>query len=304
MTPQSIQTPPAGPQVFRTRSGAAISSAGQSGQFNEHSIRCNAPDGAVDWLQFQKPELYFWRRYDLPIDNLPSALAGARLVHLSDFHLERQWSSGYDDLLNRLARDPPDLLLATGDYVDDKHDCRPAIPLVRRLIAGLRARSGCFGIFGNHDTDRLAPHLRDTQLQMIGGQRRIVALRGSTVELIGLPDVQRCRLRPAFVRSMPSRSPGRPRIVLSHFPDHWPRTRALAPDIFLCGHTHGGQVCLPGGLPIIRHAPMPRRLCGGIHRLERTWYVVNRGFGFSGPPLRLFCPPEVVELVLQRRRQN
>ena len=90
------------------------------------------------------------------------------------------------------------------------------------------------------------------------------------------------------------------RIVLSHYPDHLLRTRHLHPDLFLCGHTHGGQVCLPGGYPILRHDSSPRRLCTGIHWIERTWMVVNRGFGFSGMPVRLFCPAEVLDLRLTR----
>ena len=91
------------------------------------------------------------------------------------------------------------------------------------------------------------------------------------------------------------------RIVLSHFPDHLPRVQyALQPDLFLAGHTHGGQVCLPGGWPILRHDTMPRRLCSGIHWVERTWLVANRGFGFSGMQLRLFCPAEVLDLRLTR----
>ena len=62
--------------------------------------------------------------------------------------------------------------------------------------------------------------------------------------------------------------------------------------LFLCG--------LPGGYPVIRHDSTPRRLCTGIHWVERTWMVVNRGFGFSGMPVRLFCPAEVLDLRLTR----
>lgn len=300
MTLQSIQTPPASKQVFSNEEESPRVTALPQGRLVESAERCGWSPGRLDWFQYEKTRLYFWRRYEMPIAHLPRALEGLRILHLTDFHLERHWATGYDDLLRRIRENPPDLLLATGDYVDDKHDCRPAVPLVRRLIAGFAARHGCFGIFGNHDTDALVRYLGKTNLRMVGGERVVLSINGASIELIGLPDVQRCRLRPDFIRNMPRRKAGVVRIVLSHFPDHWPRSRALEPDVFLCGHTHGGQVCLPGGIPIIRHAPMPRRLCTGISRLEKTWYVVNRGFGFSGPPVRLFCPPEVIELVLRR----
>jgi hypothetical protein len=76
---------------------------------------------------------------------------------------------------------------------------------------------------------------------------------------------------------------------------------SLTPDLFLAGHTHGGQICLPGRIPIIRHDSLARRFWLGIHRVHGTWLVVNRGIGFSTAlQLRLFCPAEVVEIRLRR----
>jgi predicted MPP superfamily phosphohydrolase len=69
--------------------------------------------------------------------------------------------------------------------------------------------------------------------------------------------------------------------------------------LFLAGHTHGGQVCFPGKVPIIRHDSLASRLVSGIHRYHDTWLVVTRGLGFSSYPIRLFCPAEVIELTLQ-----
>ena len=89
-----------------------------------------------------------------------------------------------------------------------------------------------------------------------------------------------------------------PRIVLCHFPDLFPAARHLEPDLYLAGHTHGGQVCLPGGFPLLTHDRVPRRFCKGIHRIDKTWFIVSRGLGFSGPPIRLFCPAEAMELTL------
>jgi predicted MPP superfamily phosphohydrolase len=103
-----------------------------------------------------------------------------------------------------------------------------------------------------------------------------------------------------FVNSIPARRSGALRIVLSHFPDQLLRTRSLAPDLFLAGHTHGGQICLPGGWPILRHDSLPRRLCKGIHQVEKTWLVVGRGLGTTNLHIRLFCPPEVLEIQLKR----
>ena len=255
------------------------------------------------WFQFRVPYGFEWNRVQLPVPNLPRALEGLRILHLSDFHFYRFWKSPYDQLLKRIASDPPDLLLAGGDYVEDKRDFRPALPMVLRLIKGFKARLGVFGILGNHDRHWMEPPLRRTHMHLIDGARREIPIGtdGTTIEIIGLPGVHRRELGDDFVASIPRRREGSLRIVLSHFPDHLSRTQyQLQPDIFLAGHTHGGQVCLPGGWPIIRHDKLPRRLCSGIHWVDRTWLVVNRGFGFSGFPVRLFCPAEVLDLRLTR----
>ena len=86
---------------------------------------------------------------------------------------------------------------------------------------------------------------------------------------------------------------------MSHYPEHIRRTRHLEPDLFLAGHTHGGQVCLPGGHPDHHPQQAPPPLLRGVHRVDGTWLVVNHGLGFSGLPLRVLCPAEVVELTLQ-----
>ena len=253
------------------------------------------------------PYGFEWNCAKLAVPNLPPALEGLRILHVSDFHLRRFWKSPYDQLLAGIARNPPDLLLCTGDYVEEKHDYRPALPMVLRLVKGFKARLGCYGILGNHDLYWMEPPLRGTNITLIDGARREIRVSGpdgtgdATIELIGLPGVNRRDLSDDFVNSIPRRRDGTLRVVLSHFPDHLRRVQyPLQPDLFLAGHTHGGQVCLPNGYPVVRHDTLPRRLCTGVHWVDRTWLVVNRGFGFSGMMVRLFCPAEVLELRLTR----
>jgi len=71
----------------------------------------------------------------------------------------------------------------------------------------------------------------------------------------------------------------------------------------LAGHTHGGQICLPGGWPIITHDTLPRRYAQGVHRWKDSWLIVSRGIGFSSIPLRTWCSGQVMEIVLVARDQ-
>ncbi|MDB5172526.1 MAG: phosphoesterase [Phycisphaerales bacterium] len=257
------------------------------------------------WVQFFPPTRIEWTRLRLPIANLPRGFDGLRILHLSDLHLKTRWPAAYDGLLDRIGQHPPDLLLFTGDFVDNKYDHRPALPLVRRMVEGWAARAGRFAIHGNHDSYAIGAALRDTGVRFIDGQREILRLPGGgLIELIGLPGRRRLELSPRFLRSIPARNPATVRVVLSHFPDHLRRASSLKADIFLAGHTHGGQVCFPTGRPILTHDALPPPLATGAHRVADTWLVVNRGLGYTGLPIRAFCTPEVVEITLTEKIED
>ena len=248
------------------------------------------------WFQYGDPVGFEWNTYELAVPGWPAELAGFRLVHLSDLHCVPGWPTAYDDLLDRLALHEPDLLVVTGDYVEHIFRPRGDLPTARRLLAGLHARLGVFGVLGNHDRYLRPRALARTPLRLIDGHRIVIA--DGRLELIGTPGPLREDLPAAFPASLPPRTPGVPRLVLSHYPDHLRRLHRARPDVLLAGHTHGGQLCLPGRLPILRHDSYPWRLRAGVNRVRRTWLVVSRGLGFSTAPVRLFCPAEVIELRL------
>jgi predicted MPP superfamily phosphohydrolase len=145
----------------------------------------------------------------------------------------------------------------------------------------------------------MLPHLIQMPVHMLNRGRTIIEANGDAIDLIGLPGVHRWDLDDEFLHSIPPREPGRLRVIMQHYPDQIRRTTSLDPDIVLAGHTHGGQCCLPGGIPIIKHDSLPRMYIRGVHRFDNAWMVVGRGFGFSSLPVRAFCPPQAMELVLE-----
>lgn len=93
---------------------------------------------------------------------------------------------------------------------------------------------------------------------------------------------------------------GEPAILLSHSPETWREAAALKFDLLLAGHTHGGQLCLPGGMPLVRNAPVPRRLLAGPWTEGTLTGYTSRGTGACGVAARLFCPPEITLHTLRR----
>jgi predicted MPP superfamily phosphohydrolase len=250
-------------------------------------------------VQWRSSRGFEWTRLELVIANLPQTLVGFRIIHLADLHCRNWWDPAYDDLAARLQANPPDLILFGGDFVESKIDARPALPIVRKLLPKLVSRLGIFAILGNHDGDLIGPPIAAMGVRFIEHRRLRLTAGSASLELIGLPGVDRLDLDEQWVAGLEKKRPGVPRIVLSHYPDLLTKVAALQPDIYLAGHTHGGQICLPNRLPIIRHSTLPRELCTGIHNAYGTVLVSNRGFGFSSPlTLRAWCPAEVVEIIL------
>jgi predicted MPP superfamily phosphohydrolase len=264
---------------------------------NGMQIRQRSP-GTGPRVQFRTLAGFEWNQVELTLPSLPAALDGVRLIHLSDLHLRRRWPTELDQVIERVNADPPALVLFTGDLVDDKRDPRSALPAVERLVKSLRTQAGIFAVPGNHDGDLLAPRLHAWDVRVLLHERVEVPINGGRIELIGLPGADRLDLDERFLRTLPPKTPDMPRLVLCHYPDLIRQTRDLKPDLYLAGHTHGGQICLPGGHALMTHDSLPKRMCKGAHDVEGTCLIVNRGFGFTTVPLRVFCPAEVVEIVL------
>ncbi|MEM8874093.1 MAG: metallophosphoesterase [Planctomycetota bacterium] len=215
-----------------------------------------------------------------------------RILHITDIHALPRWQPAYDKLLARIADNTPDLILMTGDYVDDRFDHREAVPILRKLLAGFTAKHGVFAIVGNHDTDLLIPKLGDMGVTVLCNQ---LAFAGG-LEIVGLAGVRRGEVSRAWLGTLPE--PERPRVLLTHYPDALRTHGPLGASLVLAGHTHGGQVCLPGGKPLITHDTLGPGFHRGAHRYENAVLLVGTGLGCSTHHVRTWCPPEVWEVVL------
>ena len=199
------------------------------------------------WLQLLSARGWEWNRVEVTIADLPAELHGLRMVQISDLHLRRRWPARLDDVISRINADPPGLILFTGDFIDNKYDHRPALPHVDRLVSSLLSDHGMFAIVGNHDMDLLAPQLVRLGVSVMIHRRVEVPIGNSKLELIGLPGPDRQDLDTRFIETLPPRQPGMPRIALGHYPDllRTLLSNGCVPDVYLAGHTHGGQICLP-----------------------------------------------------------
>ncbi|MEH2146643.1 metallophosphoesterase [Nostoc sp.] len=257
------------------------------------------------------------------IAGLPASLQGKKLVQLSDFHYDGLRLS--EDMLEKAIavtnEAKPDLILLTGDYVTD--DPTPIHQLVLRL-KHLQSRSGIYAILGNHDIHYRQAKAKVTDaLTSIGIHvlwNEIAYPLGKELPLVGLADSWSREFHPAPI--MNQLNPDTPCIVLSHNPDTAEILQAWRVDLQLSGHTHGGQIVIPGIGPVALFyeklvGKIPKQVrrrvpflevnvsvvshwewAQGLHRVGKNQLYVNRGLG-TYLPGRLFCRPEVTIITLQ-----
>jgi predicted MPP superfamily phosphohydrolase len=230
----------------------------------------------------------------LPVSGLPPALDGLRIALLTDIHHSRMVSADHVTAAVQLAmRQRPDLIVLGGDYVT--FGDRAFVGPVAELLAPLRAPHGVFAILGNHDDDRDLPAaLTKQKIQVLKDARTRLEIRGEPLELAGL----RFWTRDASHIATVLRKARDTVILLAHDPRRLTEAAALNIPAVLSGHTHGGQVVLPGiGALARRRFPVLE----GLGSRENTSIFVSRGIGTVYAPVRINCPPEVAMVTLKRR---
>jgi uncharacterized protein len=242
------------------------------------------------------------RILEVPIRELPEALDGVRIGHLSDLHLGAVFSRGNgasERAAEWVARRRPDLVCVTGDLVSHPRGERR----LRVLLQGLERP---YVVLGNHDVAvtrdpfSRAAELRDLEhANLLRDESATVTLRERTVSLVGVdPETYRDRkARPdELVDSDASLS-----ILLCHFPGIVRTLPSGSFDLILAGHLHAGQICLPLPGRRITLAHPRARFVAGIYDTEAGVMHVSPGVGTTFVPFRFFARPEVTELVLRRQ---
>ena len=235
----------------------------------------------------------------VPVAALPPTLDGLRIVQVSDLHFGPLADHAVmREAFARVAALDADLVCVTGDMVDAAQtDLEEWLPELDRLTA----RHGVFAILGNHDVrsgaDRIAAAIeRLTTVRLLRDDVATVTVGGTPLHLVGLEDRETdpARALPALVAPLP---PGEAVILLAHRPTVFPAARAAGVALTLAGHTHGGQLALPG-FPHVNFARVLTRYDRGRFVEDGRVLHVSRGLGTSGQRVRVGAPPEIVVLTL------
>lgn len=290
--------PAQGPSLSRRsflRSGAGLLAAGAS--------------AGVAYSLVIEPRRIEVSRRTLRVPGLPRTLDGLRIAQVTDVHLGPWLSLDFVKEAVRLTnRLDPDLILLTGDYV---HRSASYIDPVVDALAGLRARIGIAGVLGNHDWWEGAMPMRqafaragipmiDNSRIFVSPERKIATDAGEGLCIAGVGDLWEDEVRVEdALGGLPEEMP---RILLSHNPDVAEDPRLGAPrhrvDLMLSGHTHGGQVWIPGlGTPVVPSSH-GQKYAQGLVEGPACPVFICRGVGMTVLPVRLGVPPEIAVIEL------
>ncbi|NDV27687.1 metallophosphoesterase [Desulfovibrio sp. JC010] len=229
---------------------------------------------------------------EVSIPGLAQELDGFRILHLTDIHIDG-FIDGGEAFFSTIAPLHCDLCVLTGDYrLLTHYSHKPSAIGMSRLVTKINATHGIYGILGNHDFLEQVPALEESGVRVLLNEGGIIRHNGAEFFIAGVDD-------PHFYgthdlkRALRSRLQGIPTILLSHSPELYAEASALSVALYLCGHTHGGQICLPGGIPVITHAACPRYMAAGRWNYGNMSGYTSRGAGCSGVQARFNCPPEI-----------
>lgn len=224
-----------------------------------------------------------------------------RLLHLSDLHFE-YWSIREEMLNRRIAEINPDLIIVSGDFVNLSYtDTDRAWYEVREVIQSWQAPYGSYAVSGTplvEPFERVAAALNGSPVTLLHDETKTISINGVSLDIVGVrcahhneDDVSR------LSQTLQASDLSHLRVLAFHAPDIAPQASEMGIDLYLCGHTHGGQIRLPFYGAILTSSSLGKRFEMGRYTVDDMTLYVSRGIGMEGaatPRARLLCPPEII----------
>jgi predicted MPP superfamily phosphohydrolase len=238
------------------------------------------------------------RKNQISSAKIPSSFDGFSLLHLSDLHVDLN-SKAMSTLHQILPNLHYDICVLTGDYrgltFGPYQAALDGMASLCRLI-----NKPMYGVLGNHDTIRMLPDLEEMGIRMLLNESVVLTCGSGRIHLAGVDDAHFYRAD-NLERAATDIPADEFSILLSHTPEIYRQAAHAEFDLMLSGHTHGGQICLPGQIAISLASVLPRRLGAGAWKYDNMMGYTSVGAGCSIVPARFNCPPEITIHYLRSR---
>jgi uncharacterized protein len=249
------------------------------------------------WRARQNAERILVKRNDMRFKTLPPLFEGFTILHISDLHVDMN-EVAMNRLIELVGSMQYDVCVLTGDYRGRTFGpFQPALDGVARV--GTHLKQPIYAVLGNHDTIQMVPGLEAMGIRVLLNECETIVREEQRIYLAGIDDAHFFRVD-NIEKAALSIPRGEFSILLSHTPEVYRQAAHANFDLMLSGHTHGGQICLPGSIPIKLEAVLPRRMGAGPWRYSDMTGYTSVGAGSSVVPVRLNCPPEITLHHLRR----
>jgi len=249
--------------------------------------------GKQNTLNIQVNEQVFW------FTTLPDNFDNFRILLLTDLHLDGLEGLN-DKLISQIQNIKVDLCLIGGDIrMKTYGPIAPCLRHLRRLLPYVKSRHGIFGVLGNHDCIEMTPDFEESGMIMLINDSWKINENGESIWIVGVDDPHYYKVDDAqqAFKKIPENDF---KIFLAHSPEAYKSAADFQPQLYLCGHTHGGQICFPGRGPIFTNSRAPRFTANGNWQYQKMMGYTSRGVGASGVPLRFNCPGEISLITLRK----
>jgi predicted MPP superfamily phosphohydrolase len=249
------------------------------------------------WRARRNADRIIVKRNEVKSTALPSRFDGYTILHISDMHVDMS-EAAMLHLIELVEDMQYDLCVLTGDYRGKTFGpFEAALEGVAKVRAHLK--QPIYGVLGNHDTIQMVPAMEAMGIRMLLNESEVISRGDQRIFLAGIDDAHFFRVD--NIEKAALQIPNDEfSILLSHTPEIYRQAAHANFNLMLSGHTHGGQLCLPGSIPIKLEAKLPRRMGAGAWQYNNMSGYTSVGAGSSVVPVRLNCPPEITLHCLRR----
>lgn len=223
-------------------------------------------------------------------ETLPSSFNNYKILHLSDLHMDER-PEMIDKIIQSISESKFDLAVITGDFFTKSFDSTPVLNQLEKLIHHLLKKSEVYAVLGNHDSCELVPILQSLGVKVLINESSIIKKEKQSIQIIGTDDVHYFFTKDSL-RILESGS-NYFSIALVHSSEIFDKAAKNNIDLYLCGHSHGGQICLFKNKPIIKRVKRGRSFCSGKWNYEGMIGYTSKGVGTSTLAIRFNCQAEV-----------
>ena len=225
--------------------------------------------------------------FEVTLPGLPSKFDGCRILHVSDTHLDVFPELAYAtrQLLDGVQ---VDVLMLTGDIQGDpRAPAALSTELLAQALSSVSVQGPRLAVLGNRDSVAMVEALETLDFEVLINRSIILERDNQRLRITGLDDVH-CFYTDEALTALHEHG-DECRIALVHSPEMADHAHAAGYGLYLCGHTHGGQICLPGGRPLLTQLTRCRHAATGLWRHGQMTGYTSSGIGVSDPPIRFNC---------------